>query len=124
MNTDEILKCEDINQLLKEKVSLTEKIGNLHRSVKLSVGEVDQSDHKAELTTSYAILEALNHQLEELNELHKQTRDEESRIRYNFMKIAKTILKKDTYEKIRGLAQNPLKDTKPFFKEMRKEKVE
>lgn len=124
MNTDEILKCEDINQLLKEKVVLTEKIGNLHRSVKLSQGEVDQSDHKAELTTSYAVLEALNHQLEELNEVHKQTRDEESRIRYNFMKIAKTVLKKDTYDKIRGLSQNSLRDTKVYFKELRKEKIE
>lgn len=124
METDQILKCEDINTLLKEKVELTQRIGNLHREVRLSRGDVDESDHKAALTTSYAILEALNHRMEELNELHSQTRDEESRIRYNFMKIAKTVLKKETYEKIRGMSQNSLKDMKPLFKELRKEKVE
>lgn len=124
MKTEDILKCEDINVLFKEKVDLTEKIGNLHREVRLSRGEVDESDHKALLTTSYAIMEALNHRLDELEEIHTQTKDEEARIRYNFMKIAKTTLKKETYEKIRGLAQNPLKDVKPMFKELRKEKIE
>lgn len=124
METSEILKCDEINVLLQEKVDLTKKIGELHRHVKLSKGEVDESDHKAELTTSYAVMEALNHRLDELEEFHSQTKDEEGRIRYNFMKIAKTVLKKDTYEKIRGMAQNSLKDMKPLFKELRKEKVE
>ena len=41
MDTSTILKCNDINELFEERVLLTEKIGNYHRSVKLSKGEVD-----------------------------------------------------------------------------------
>lgn len=124
MKTEEILVCTDISKLYQEKVDLTTRIGALHRQVRLSRGEVDETDYKADLTTCYAVLEALNHKLADLEEIHKQTKDEEGRIRYNFMKIAKSVLKKETYEKIRGLSENSLKEIKPMFKEFRKDKIE
>jgi hypothetical protein len=124
METAEILKCEDIGTLYLEKVALTDKIGALHRNVALNKGQVDEADYKAPLTTAYAVMEALNHRLHELEDFHAQTKDEEGRIRYNFMRIAKVVLTKETYEKIRGMSQNPLKDMKPMFKQLRKEKLE
>jgi len=123
MTTNEILQCNDINILFEERVTLTEKIGNHHRSVKLSKGEVDEADHKAELTTAYAVMDALNHRLGDLEEIYKQNRDEEGRIRYNFMKIAKVILTKETYDKIRNMSENSLKEMKPMFKDLRKTKA-
>lgn len=123
MTTDEILKSEDLNALYLEKVELTTKIGALHRQVTLSDTDADRSDHKSVLTTSYAILEALNHQLSVLEDRAKETRDEEGRIRYNFMKIAKAVLTKETYEKIRNMSENSLRDIKPMFKELRQNKV-
>ena len=124
MEIGEILKCDEINKLYEEKVNLTNKIGSLHRQVTLSRGEeADMTDHKAELTTCYAVMEGLDHRLEELNDVLKQTRDEESRIRYNFMKIAKTVLTAETYQKIRGLSDNSLRDVKPMFKELRQHKL-
>ena len=123
MTTDEILKSEDLTALYLEKVNLTNRIGSLHRHVTSSDNDMDRADYKAELTTSYAVLEALNHQLGVLEDKAKETRDEESRIRYNFMKIAKTVLTKETYEKIRNMSENSLRDMKPMFKELRQNKV-
>lgn len=124
MITEEILKCEDLNALYLEKVNLTNKIGALHRQVTLSDTDADRSDNKAELTTSYAIMDALNHRLNVMEDRAKETRDEEGRIRYNFMKIAKAVLTKETYEKIRNMSENSLRDMKPMFKELRQNKVE
>lgn len=124
MEISDILTCSEINILYEEKVNLTNRIGSLHRQVRLSRGDVDETDYKAELTTCYAVLEALNHRLEELDDISKQNRDNESRIRYNFMRIAKTVLQKETYEKIRGMSDNSLRDVKPMFKELRKQKME
>lgn len=123
MIVEDILKTEDLNALYMEKVNLTNKIGSLHRQVATSYTDADRSDYKAELTTSYAIMEALNHQLDVMEDKAKQTRDEEGRIRYNFMKIAKTILTKETYDKIRNMSDNSLRDMKPMFKELRQNKV-
>lgn len=123
MKTDEILNCEDLNALYLEKVDLTSKIGALHRQITTSDTDADRSDFKSELTTDYAILEALNHQLSVLEDRAKETRDEEGRIRYNFMKIAKAVLTKETYEKIRNMSDNSLRDMKPMFKELRQNKI-
>lgn len=119
MEADEILKSEDLNALYLEKVNLTSRIGALHRSVAVSDGAADKADYKADLTTNYAIMEALNHRLEQLEDAAKYTRDEEGRIRYNFMKLAKQVLTKDTYDKIRNMSDNSLRDMKPMFKELR-----
>jgi predicted transcriptional regulator len=67
-------------------------------------------------------MEALNHQLSVLEDKAKETRDEEGRIRYNFMKIAKAVLTRETYEKIRNMSDNSLRDMKPMFKEFRQNK--
>lgn len=123
MKADEILKSEDLSALYLEKVELTGRIGALHRSVAVSDGNADRADYKADLTTCYAVMEALNHRLEELEDIAKHTRDEESRIRYNFMKIAKAILTKDTYDKIRNMSENSLREVKPMFKELRQNKI-
>lgn len=124
MDTTEILKCDDIHDLYIEKSILTNRIGGLHRSVQLHKGEIDETDYKSQLTTCYAVMEALNYRLEELDDVSKQNRDEESRIRYNFMKMAKVVLTKETYDKIRGLSENSLRDMKPMFKELRTNKLD
>jgi len=124
MEIGEILKCDEINVLYEEKVNLTNIIGSLHRQVTLSRGEeADMADYKSDLTTRYAIMEALNHRLEELNDILKQNRDDESRIRYNFMRIARTVLTTETYQKIRGLSENSLREVKPMFKELKQNKL-
>jgi len=123
MTADEILQSEDLNELYLENVDLETKIGSLYRQITLSDENADKSDYKAELNTCKAVLKALGHRILELEDKAKHTRDEEGRIRYNFMKIAKTILTKETYEKIRNMSENSLREMKPMFKEMRQNKV-
>jgi len=123
MTIDEILKSEDLSALYLENVNLETKIGSLYRQISLSDENADRTDYKAELGTCNAIKKALEHKIEELENVAKHTRDEEGRIRYNFMKIAKTILTKDTYDKIRNMSENSLREMKPMFKELRQNKV-
>lgn len=124
MTIEEILNSDDLNALYLEKVNLTTKIGSLYRNIAINEDNVDRSDYKADLSTSKAILDVLERKLIELEDDAKQNRDEQSRIRYNFMRIAKSVLTKETFEKIKGMAQNSLKDMKPMFKELRQNKTD
>ena len=123
MTIEEILISEDLNALYLEKVNLTTKIGSLYRNIAINEDNVDRSDYKADLSTSKAIMDVLEHKLADLEDTAKQNRDEEGRIRYNFMKIAKVVLTKETYEKIRNMSDNSLRDMKPMFKEIRQNKL-
>ena len=122
--TEEILKCDFINELYGEKVLLTEEIGKLHVNVRLYKGEVEELEYKSRLTTSYAILEALDDRMSELKKIRQIENNEELRIQYNFIRIAKQVLKSETYGKIYGLAQNSLREIKSMFKELRNNKIE
>lgn len=123
MTIEEIIISEDLNTLYLEKVNLTTRIGALYRNIAINEDNVDRSDYKADLSTSKAIMDVLERKIAELEDIAKQTRDEEGRIRYNFMKIAKTVLTKETYEKIRNMSDNSLRDMKPMFKELRQNKL-
>ena len=123
MTIDEILKSEDLSTLYLENVNLETEIGSLYRSISIADTTADKADYKANLGMDLAVMKALKHRIEELEDKAKHTRDEEGRIRYNFMKIAKAILTKDTYDKIRNMSENSLREMKPMFKELRKTKV-
>lgn len=124
MTPEEIINCESLDDLYMEKVNLTNQIGALHRQISMDYGNVDKSELKADLTTKYAIMKVLDHRLEVLEDIARYTRDEEGRIRYNFMRIARQVLTKETYQKIRDMSNNSLRDMKPMFKEIRKNRVE
>ena len=123
MTIEEIIISEDLNALYLEKVNLTTRIGALYRNIAINEDNVDRSDYKADLSTSKAIMDVLERKIADLEDTAKQNRDEEGRIRYNFMKIAKTVLTKETYEKIRNMSDNSLRDMKPMFKELRQNKL-
>ena len=123
MTADEILKSDDLSALYLENVNLETEIGSLYRSISVADQNSDKADYKARLGTCNAVKKALDHQIEELEDKAKHTRDEEGRIRYNFMKLAKQVLTKETYDKIRNMSDNSLRDMKPMFKEIRLKQV-
>ncbi len=121
MTTTEILSETNIAILYQEKVIAQEQIGQLH---------IDKTNDNflfeevmSKIKNKEIVIELLDKRIEQVEFLDKVNANEQSRIQYNFLHIAREILTRETYLKILDLSNSPLREIKPLFKEFRKDKV-
>ncbi len=112
-----ILSSQDKNELYLHEVELTETIGNLHKGLRLSESDMETSETIAKLKTAESLLRICQ-------ERQQETGNWANRINYNFRMAAKSVLTKETYQKIWELAQLTRNDVKDKNKELKTNKID
>lgn len=121
MTIKEIMQETDLTSLFETQLDINSDLGILHQ--KKNDANYDYPEVIGKMKVLYSELEAVKHRIDEIKQTAQANRNEQNRINYNFSRIAKQILTKQTYEKIRGMAANSLKEMKPYFSELRENKV-
>ena len=110
-----VLDSQDKNELYSVEVELVEYAGNLHKSLKLADSDMEASEIISNLKTSESLLRICQERQSEVGNFA-------NRINYNFRMAAKSVLTKETYQKIYELAQLTRNDVKDKKKELNSNK--
>lgn len=111
-----VLDSQDKNELYSSEVELVEYVGNLHKSLKLAESDMEASEIISNLKTSESLLRICQERQSEVSNFA-------NRVNYNFRMAAKSVLTKETYQKIWELAQLTRNDVKDKNKELKANKV-
>lgn len=111
-----VLNSQDKNELYLQEIELVEYAGSLHKSLKLSDSDMETSEIISNLKTTESLLRICQERQEE-------TGNFANRVNYNFRMAAKSVLTKETYQKIWELAQLTRNDVKDKKKELNQNKV-
>lgn len=112
-----VLNSQDKNELYLTEVELQEYIGARHKAIKMADTEMDATDEKSNLGIAQSLIGICR---ERQNEVGNWA----NKINYNFRMAAKSVLTKDTYQKIWELAQLTRDDVKDKKKQLNANKTE
>ena len=119
-----VLESEDKNELYSAEIELTEIISDLYAKVANAYNAGQKIKYKGELSVAITIRDVCKDQQAELRRKLSQEADAANRQNYNFRMAAKSILTKETYEKIWAMSTIPRKEVKELNKELRANRVE
>lgn len=112
-----VLNSQDKNELYSLEIELQELIGNLHKRIRMADTIMDKSDAQAELGLANSMIGICRERQNEVGNWN-------NKVNYNFRMAAKTMLSKETYQKIWVQAQLTRTDTKDAKKELRKNRTD
>lgn len=119
-----VLESQDKNELYSAEIELTELISELYAKVAGARNASDKIKFKGELSVTNTMRDVCKDRQVELKTQLSREADAANRQNYNFRMAAKSMLTKETYEKIWLMSSIPRKEVKEITKELRANRVE
>lgn len=118
MTAKQIINETEIGNLFQEKIEIGQRIAQAYLDKKDPNKDYEKAI--AEIRTQNILSEMIDTRLDQLRNLEKTNADEDMRVKHNFIRIAKKLLTKDTFNKIYTLSKESLREIKPFLNEHQK----
>lgn len=111
-----VLSSQDKNELYLTEVELQEYIGARHKAIRMAETEMDATEEKGNLGVAQSLVGICRERQSEVGNWA-------NKVNYNFRMAAKSVLAKETYQKIWELAQLTRNDAKDKKKELNANKL-
>jgi hypothetical protein len=112
-----VLNSQDKNELYIAEVEIQELIGALHKRIRMADTQMDKSDAQAELGIATSLVGICRERQSEVGNWA-------NKVNYNFRMAARSMLTKETYQKIWKQAQLTRTDTKEAKGELQKNRFD
>ncbi len=120
----EVIHSENTNRLYELIIDITSRISTLHIALTRTVAPIAKTEIKGEISIYNALLTIANKRIDDLRSLSTEQERKEFYSNRQFRMIAETVLRKETYSRIKELCALNYKEFKDQRSELKAQKME